>query len=67
MRGYVFVYSIHHISFLKKEVERKRWILYFLINVRKCEKKNLLEKNEFIETSSIKFGEMFFFPLLYSK
>lgn len=25
-------------------------------------KKNLLEKNEFIETSSIKFGEMFFFP-----
>lgn len=30
-------------------------------------KKNLLEKNEFIETSSIKFGEMFFFPLLYSK
>lgn len=66
MRGYVFVYSIHHISFLKKEVERKRWILYFLINVRKW-KKNLLEKNEFIETSSIKFDEMFFFPLLYSK
>lgn len=42
MRGYAFVYSIHHISFLRggKKKKKERWIYYiFLVNVRKCGKK----------------------------
>lgn len=69
MRGYAFVYSIHHISFLrggeKKKNESVGYIIYFWLT-RENVKKSSLEKNEFIETSSIKFREMFFFlPSLF--
>lgn len=66
MRGYAFVYSIHHISFLrggeKKKNESVGYIIYFWLTCENVEKSSL-EKNEFIETSSIKFREMFFFSL----
>lgn len=62
MRGYVFVYSIHHISFLKKEVERKRWILYFLINVRKCEKKTCWKRTNLSKHHRLNLAKCFFSP-----